>query len=399
VARTIPSAEPFFGGNEGRYLQECLDSGWVSSAGPQVERFERAVAARTGSAHAVATQNGTAALHVALLACGVGPGDEVLLPSLTFIATANAVRYCGAEPVFMDCEPVAWGIDPVKVREFLDRRAQIRAGVCVDRESGRTIRAILPVHVYGHAADIGPLLDLAAERSLVVIEDAAGAFGARYRGRAAGTLGRAGCLSFNGNKIVTAGGGGMLLTEDAALARRARYLTTQAAEGDGPFVHGAVGYNYRLTGLQAALGLAQLEQIERFIAAKRRHARRYAETLAGLPGVRLLEQPSWSDSTFWMSAALLDPARYGPAPDLAARARAAGIGIRPLWLPLHRQEPYAACEAYRVDLAERLHATGVCLPSSVALTEEDQDAVVAFLARAQIVHRTNETPGPGRARG
>jgi len=382
VARTIPSAEPFFGGNEGRYLQECLATGWVSSAAPQVERFERAVTEWTGSAHAVATASGTAALHVALLACGVGPGDEVLVPALTFIATANAVRYCGAVPVFMDSEPVAWGLDPDKVGDFLDRRGASREGTCVDRANGRTIRAIVPVHVLGHAANLGPLLDLAAERSLAVIEDAAGAFGARHAGRAVGTLGRAGCLSFNGNKIVTAAGGGMVLAGDEALARRARYLATQAADGDGPFVHGEVGYNYRLTGLQAALGLAQLEQLEDFIAVKRRIAARYAAALAGLPGVRPLEAPPWSDSTFWMSAALLDPARFGPAPELAARARAAGIGIRPLWLPLHRQRPYAGCEAHRVEVADRLHATAVCLPSSVGLTGQDQDTVIEFLARA-----------------
>ena len=235
--RLIPNAVPHLGGNEWQYLKECLDTNWVSSVGPFVERFEREVAAYVGCAHAVATVSGTAALHVALLLAGVGPGDEVLVPALTFVATANAVRYCRAEPVFMDAEPVSWGIDPTKVAEFLGRECEVRHGHVVNRATGRTVKAIVPVHLYGHPVDLDPLLDLTTRYPLALVEDAAEALGARYRGRRVGALGRLGCLSFNGNKIITSGGGGMILTNDGELACRARSLTTQARADGLEYIH------------------------------------------------------------------------------------------------------------------------------------------------------------------
>lgn len=383
MTRPIPSAEPLFGGNEWRYVKECLDTNWVSSAGPHVERFESAIASYAGSAHAVATVSGTSAIHIALLLAGVGPGDEVLVPSLTFIATANAVRYCGAVPVFMDSEPRSWGIDPEKVQEFVRQRCEVRAGACVNRATGRIVKAILPVHLYGHPVDLDPLLELVRSFPIVLIEDAAEAFGARHGQQFVGTLGQIGCLSFNGNKIITSGGGGMLLTADGARARRARYLTTQARDEAGQFVHGEVGFNYRLSNLQAALGLAQLEQIDGFIAAKRENARAYGEALATLGGVTPLGEAPSAFSTFWMYAVLLDPLRFGPARGLVERAAAEGIGIRPLWYPLHRQPPYSGCEAYRIEVADRLYATGICLPSSTGITAEERGVAVEFLTRAR----------------
>lgn len=381
MTRPIPNAVPYLGGNEWQYLKECLDTNWVSSAGPFVDRFEAEVAAYVGAAHAVATVNGTAALHVALLLAGVGPGDEVLVPALTFVATANAVRYCGGVPVFMDAEPATWQIDPAKVAEFLARECEVRDGQVVNRATGRAVKALLPVHLYGHPADLDPLLDLCARFPLVLVEDAAEALGAKYKGRRVGAHGRLGCLSFNGNKIITAGGGGMVLTGDPALARRARHLTTQAREPGLEYVHDEVGFNYRLTNIQAAVGLAQLEQIDRFVEAKRETARHYTDAFRRLGGAEPLGEAPWAFSTCWMYSVLLDPARYGDVRRLIAAANAEGIGLRPLWRPLHRQPVFAGSQAYRVEMADRLWARGVSLPCSVGMTPEERERVVAFLAQ------------------
>jgi perosamine synthetase len=381
MTRPIPNAVPYLGGNEWQYLKECLDTNWVSSAGPFVDRFEAEVAAYVGAAHAVATVNGTAALHVALLLAGVGPGDEVLVPALTFVATANAVRYCGGAPVFMDVEPATWQIDPAKVAEFLARECEVRDGRTVNRATGRAVKALLPVHLYGHPADLDPLLELCARFPLVLVEDAAEALGARYKERRVGAHGRLGCLSFNGNKIITAGGGGMVLTGDPALARRARHLTTQAREPGLEYLHDEVGFNYRLTNIQAAVGLAQLEQIDRFVEAKRETARHYTDAFRRLGGTEPLGEAPWAFSTFWMYSVLLDSDRYGDVRRLIAAANQEGIQLRPLWYPLQRQPAFAGCAAYRIEVADRLHARGVSLPCSVGITPEERERVVAFLAQ------------------
>lgn len=381
--RPIPNAVPYLGGNEWQYLKECLDTNWVSSAGPFVNRFEHDVAAYVGAGHGVATVSGTAALHVALLLAGIQPGDEVLVPALTFVATANAVRYCGAVPVFMDSEPRSWAVDPEKVREFLSRECAVRDGRVVNRATGRTVRGLLAVHLYGHPADLDPLLEVCRRFPLPVVEDAAEALGARYKGRRIGAHGLVGCLSFNGNKIITAGGGGMILTNDVGLARRARSLTTQAREAGSEFIHREVGFNYRLSNIQAALGVAQLEQLDRFIEAKRRTAQAYTDALARLGGIEPLGEAPWAFSTFWMYSALLDPARYGTAREVIARANEEGIQLRPLWYPLHRQPAFAGCQAYQIEVADRLHARGVSLPCSVGITPEERERVVGMLARAR----------------
>jgi perosamine synthetase len=379
----IPNAVPHLGGNEWKYLKECLDTNWVSSVGPFVERFEREVAQHVGVPHAVATVNGTAALHVALLAAGVGPGDEVLVPSFTFIATAHAVAHCGAQPVFLDCEPVSWGLDAGKVADFLARECVVKDGRVVNRTSGRTVRALLPVHLYGHPCDLDPLLELAGRYPLVIVEDATEVLGARYKGRPVGAHGLVGCLSFNGNKIITTGGGGMVLTRDARLAARVRRLTTQGRADAVEFVHEEVGFNYRLTNIQAALGVAQLEQLDAFVESKRETARAYTDALGRLGGVTPLHEPPWAFSTFWMYSLLLDAAAWSDVPALIAQAGAAGIQLRPLWRPLHRQPAFAGHQAYRIEVTDRLHARGVSLPCSVGITSEQRARVVAFLAGAR----------------
>ena len=378
----IPNAVPHLAGNEWRYLKECLDTNWVSSIGPFVDRFESEMAAYVGARHGIAVVTGTAALHAALLVAGVGPDDEVLVPSLTFISTANAIRYCGAWPVFMDSEPRTWTIDVEKTAEFLARECEMRGNLLVNRGSGRPVKALLPVHLYGHPADLDPLVELAARYpDLALIEDAAESLGARYKTRRVGVSGVAGCLSFNGNKIITTGGGGMVVTNDDEVARRLRSLTTQARADAGEWIHDEVGFNYRLTNLQAALGVAQLEQLDGFIESKRATARAYTEGLHRLPGVEPCTEQSWASSNFWMYSILLDPARWGRARAVIDKAAAARIQCRPLFYPLHRQPPFRdRCQAYRVEVADFLHARGLSLPCSVGITADQRARVIEFLA-------------------
>ena len=376
-ARTIPNAVPHLGGNEWAYLKECLDTNWVSSAGPFVDRFEREAAQRMGARHGVATVTGTAALHVALLLAGVRPGDLVIVPTLTFIATANAVRYCGADPVFIDSDPATWCLDPGRTETFLSRECDVHEGHVRDRATGRRVAAVVPVHLYGHPADLDAFVDVCRHWPLALVEDATEALGALYKGRCLGVRGVASTLSFNGNKIVTAGGGGMILTDDAALAERARYLTTQARDPGLEWIHREVGFNYRLTNLNAAVGVAQLEQLDAFVDAKRATADAYAKALPAL-GVTPFHEAAWARSTYWMSSALFDD-RWGDVRALVARANEGGIGLRPLWRPLHQQPAFAGCRADRIDVADRLYARGASLPCSVGITSEERDAVLAAL--------------------
>ena len=380
--RSIPNAVPHLAGNEWKYVKECLDTNWVSSAGPFVGRFEREVAQHVGVPHAVATVNGTAAIHVALLAAGVAPGDEVLVPAFTFVATANAVAYCGAHPVFLDSEEASWGLDPARLAEFLERDCRVEANHVVNRGTGRTVRALLPVHLYGHPCDLDPLLALAGRYPMAVVEDAAEALGARYRGRVVGADGLAGCLSFNGNKIITTGAGGMVLTRDEATAARVRRLTTQARGDAIEFVHDEIGFNYRLSNLHAALGVAQLEQLDGFVEDKRATAAFYQQALGRLDGVHPFVEASWARSTYWMPSVRLDEGRCPDVPALIRELNAAGIQARPLWRPLHLQPAFRTAPARPLPVAERLYARGLSLPCSVGITpEERQDVVDAVVQR------------------
>ncbi len=382
LRRLIPNAVPHLAGNEWKYLKECLDTNWVSSAGPFVPRFEREMAACLGVPHAVATVNGTAALHVALRAAGVEPGDEVLVPTFTFVATVNAIVYCGAHPVFMDSEAVSWGMDPEKTADFLARECLVKDGRVVNRGTGRVVRALLPVHLYGHPCDVDPLLDFCRRYPIALVEDSAEALGAEYRGRRAGADGLLSCLSFNGNKIITAGGGGMVLTRDAGLAARVRSLTTQARGDALEFVHDEVGFNYRLSNLHAALGVAQLEQLPAFLASKRATAAFYQEALGGVEGLHVFTEAPWARSSYWMPSVLLDEARSRDVRALLRGLNADGIQARPLWRPLHLQPVFHLAQTYRLELAERLYARGLSLPCSVGISHDERQAVVdGLLAR------------------
>ena len=369
---------PELRGNERPYLQECLDTNFVSSVGPFVSRFEREFAAYLGAPQAIATVNGTAALHIALLVAGVQPDDEVVVSSLTFIAPVNAIRYANAWPVLIDAEPAFWQMDPERVAWFLETQCRWANGQLRNIGTGRRVRAVMPVHILGHPVDIDSIVAVARKFGLAVIEDATESLGARYRDRRVGLLGDIACFSFNGNKLITTGAGGMIVTENEAWAARAKYLTTQAKDDALEFVHGEVGYNYRLTNVQAALGVAQLELVDEFIAVKARIAATYAQAFRGVPGLTPMPQAPWAQSVFWLYTVLIDEAKFG----LGSRAlikllSAARIQTRPLWQPAHLSPAHRDAVITPCPVAESLNARAVSLPSSVGLTVAEQVRVVA----------------------
>ena len=358
--------EPVFKGREWDYLKECLDSGYVSSVGEFVTRFERALEEYTGAAHAIAVVNGTAALHIALLLAGVEADDEVLVPALGFIATANAVSYCGALPHFVDCEPFGLGVDAARLRDYLGDIAARRNGVCVNRKTGRVIRALVPVHLFGHISDMDALLAVAEEYGLRVIEDAAEALGSVRHRRHAGTWGQLGILSFNGNKIITTGGGGAILTDDEKLAARARHLTTTAKEPHPwRYRHDEVGYNFRMPNINAALGYAQLEQLPAFLQVKRRLFSRYEEAFSPLSGLRLLEEPGGCRSNYWLQTLVLNEDMAAWQEQILEHAWKQGLMLRPAWELLNRQIPYRHMPSMPVVVAESLQQRIINLPSGV----------------------------------
>jgi perosamine synthetase len=383
----IPLIVPEIRGNEWKYVRECLDTNWVSSVGSYVDRFEKMVAERAGTRYAIATVNGTAALHIALLLAGVQADDEVLVSSLTFIAPANAIRYVGAWPVFIDAEPTYWQIDPAGLVDFIDNSCRWDGESLRNRRTGRRVKAILPVHILGHPVDLDPILEAAAKYSLPVIEDATEGLGARYRGRSLGSVGHVGCFSFNGNKIITTGGGGMLVTDNAEWAARARYLTTQAKDDPIEYVHNAIGYNYRLTNLLAAMGCAQMEQLDMFVEAKRQIARRYREALISLPGIHLPEEADWAFSTFWMYTVLIDEKESRiDSRELLRELAARKIQTRPLWQPIHRSPAHTIADNPSCPNSDALYRQAISLPCSVGLSSSAQNQVVDVLSRLLLRH-------------
>jgi perosamine synthetase len=377
----IPLIVPEIRGNEWEYVKECLDTNWVSSAGSYVDRFEKMLAEEVGTKYAIATVNGTAALHIALMLAGVQADDEVVVSSLTFIAPANAIRYVGAWPVFIDAEPRYWQIDPGGVVDFLDHDCRLDGNTLRNRRTGRRVKAILPVHILGHPADLDPILAVATKYSLPVIEDATEGLGAHYRGKSLGSLGNVGCLSFNGNKIITTGGGGMLVTNNEEWAARARYLTTQAKDDPIEYVHNAIGYNYRLTNLLAAMGCAQMEQLDTFVETKRQIARRYHESLLSLPGIRLQEEADWAFSTFWMYTVLIDEKKSRiDSRELLRELAARKIQTRPLWQPIHRSPAHNLPGNPSCPNSDALYGQAISLPCSAGLTPSDQSYVIEIIA-------------------
>ena len=362
--------EPRFAGNEWEYLKTCLDSTYVSSVGPFVDRFESDLAAYTGAKYAVAVMNGTAALHVALRLAGVRPGDEVLVPTLTFIATANAVVYCGATPHFVDSEERTLGLAPQALREYLQRVTDIWNGQCVNRATGCVIRALVPMHTFGHPMDIEGMLAVARDFRLALVEDAAEALGSTVYNRHAGTFGLMGTLSFNGNKIITTGGGGAILTNDLELAHRAKHLTTTAkVPHPWMYQHDEIGYNFRMPNLNAALGCAQLEQLSDLLADKRRMFDRYRTAFIKVPHVRIVAEPEGCRSNYWLQALLLDDSVAVQRDAILSATNNAELMTRPLWTLMHRLPHYRGCPKMEVPVAESLERRLINLPSSAFLAD------------------------------
>jgi aminotransferase in exopolysaccharide biosynthesis len=360
--------EPRFGGNEWVYLKDCLDSSFVSSVGRFVDRFENELASFTGAKRAVAVVNGTAALHIALRLAGVEAGDEVLLPALTFIATANAVSYCQATPHFVDSEERSLGMDPECLRDYLSSTTEMVSGHCINRSTGRVIRAMVPMHTFGHPVDIDALLSIAHDFHLQLIEDAAESLGSLVGGRHTGTFGLMGTLSFNGNKTITTGGGGAILTNSAELGARAKHLTTTAKlPHRWNFLHDEVGYNYRLPNLNAALGCAQLEQLPGFLEDKRRLFERYQLAFANFSGVHLVTEPLGCRSNYWLQTLLLDESVANQRDAVLTATNDAGLMTRPVWTLMHRLSMYNKAPRAPLPVAESLERRLINIPSSSGL--------------------------------
>ena len=361
--------EPQFAGNEWDYVKECIDSSIVSSVGKFVDRFEAELADFTGAHRAIAVANGTAALHMALLLAGVERDDEVLAPTLSFVATANAVSYCGAVAHFVDSEERTLGVDPIALRAYLQRTTVMRSGACVNEQTGRRIRALVPMHTFGHPVDIDALISVASDFHIALVEDAAESLGSTRGGRHMGTFGLLGALSFNGNKTITTGGGGAILTNDAPLARRAKHLTTTAKlPHRWEFLHDEVGYNYRMPNINAALGCAQLEQLPQLVHAKRELFRRYNAAFEGVAGVRLMAEPAGTLSNYWLQTLILDEGLGRSARDLILQTtNDAGVMTRPAWTLMHRLPAFATSPRMELPIAEALSDRIVNIPSSAQL--------------------------------
>lgn len=360
-----PVARPLFEGNELKYVTDALLSGWVSSSGPYISKFEKEFAKFCRVKYAVACSNGTAALHLALLGLGVGPGDEVIVPSLTFIATANAVRYVGAIPVFADVENAYWQIDPAKI----------------DRAITKKTKAIIPVHLYGHPAKMDEILAIAKKNKLFVIEDAAEALGAEVNQKRVGGFGNVGTFSFFGNKIITTGEGGMITTNNLKIAEKIRILRDHGMSKKRRYFHEVLGYNYRLTNIQAALGLAQLERIEDILKRKIKLAAIYGRYLKGIPFIKLPQKASWAKSVYWMYSICLLPGAPISRDRLINDLKKAGVETRPFFMPIHKQPIYSKYASKSLVNTELLSSTGINLPSSIEISEADIKSIVQKLAK------------------
>lgn len=350
----IPIAEPFLGEEELKNITEAVKSGWVSSKGKFIPEFEEKFAEYCGCKHGIATSNGTAALHLALKALGIKKGDEVIVPTLTFIATANAVTYCGAKPVFVDSDPNYWCMDPEKIEEKITENT----------------KAIIPVHLYGHPCDMGAIMDIARDHDLYVVEDAAEAHGAEYKGKKVGSFGDISCFSFFGNKIITTGEGGMCLTDNDGFAERMRILRDHGMNPNKKYWHDVVGFNYRMTNMQAALGVAQLGRIEKIIGIKRSNANLYNSLLKDVDSITLPAEEKWARNVYWMYSVLIDHSISRD--DVMKKLERRGIDSRPFFYPVHTMPPYRNGV---FPIAEVLSKIGISLPSSAKLKREEVEKI------------------------
>ncbi|RJP73361.1 MAG: DegT/DnrJ/EryC1/StrS family aminotransferase [Candidatus Abyssobacteria bacterium SURF_17] len=363
--RRIPVYEPLLGQQERELLDDCIRSGWISSIGKYIPRFERQFARFCDCSHAAAVSSGTAALHLTLAALGIGRGDEVIVPSLTFVATANSVSYTGAKVVLVDVTEDTWTINPEQVESAITPRT----------------KAVIAVHLYGHPCDMRPLLAITRPKGIKVIEDAAEAHGAEYSGKRVGSLGDAGCFSFYGNKVITTGEGGMVVTNDAELDSRVRFLRDHSMDAERRYFHPEIGYNYRMTNVQAAIGCAQMKRINAMVRTKRTLAQAYSERLRDIEGLLLPPEKEWAKSVYWLYTVVLERAFGISSAELARRLASAGIDTRPVFIPMHQLPMYATRR--RFPVSERLSRNGLSLPSSPSLREKDIDHICGRIRRGK----------------
>ena len=359
----VPLHEPTFNEKELEYVTDCVKTGWVSSVGAYVTKFEEELAKFVGVKRAVAVVNGTAALHIALKVAGVEANDEVLMPSLTFIATANAVSYCGAIPHFIDVHEETLGVDPFKLDAYLNAISEVRNGELFNKQTNRRIKALVPMHSFGHATHIDELVTLAEKYKLVLVEDAAESLGTYYKGKHTGSYGKINAISFNGNKIITTGGGGAILTDDDELANYAKHLTTTAkVPHKWEYVHDEIGYNYRMPNINAALGCAQLEKVNKFLEQKKQLTVKYESFIAQLDGVRLFKQPEHSNSNYWLQTLILDDSL--DRDEVLAFLNEQGVMSRPIWQPMHELEMFKECPKMDLSVINMLKKRIVNIPST-----------------------------------
>jgi dTDP-4-amino-4,6-dideoxygalactose transaminase len=386
MSQRIYLSSPHMGALERAYIEEAFASNWIAPLGPHVDAFQEEFARCVGAPHALAVSSGTAALHLALQLVGVGPGDEVLVSTLTFSASVNPIRYLGASPVFIDSERTSWNMDPALLSEELEMRA-----LC-----GKLPRAVVVVHLYGQSADLDPILAVCKRYDVPVVEDAAEALGSTYKGRTPGTLGRAGIYSFNGNKIITTSGGGMLVSEDEALIQHALKLATQARDPAPHYQHSELGYNYRLSNVLAAIGRGQLRVLNDRVAARRRNYWFYERAFAGVPGIEFMPEAPWGRHSRWLTTLTIDPARFGADRESVRLAlERKNIEARPVWKPMHLQPVFAPFKRRGGRVAEELFQNGLCLPSGSNLTPDDLARVVDVVLAApqRLTQRTASSRG------
>jgi len=373
----IMLSEPSLQGNEWKYVKECIDAEWVSSAGKYVNLFEQKIAEYTGAEFAIASVNGTAALQVSLRLAGVRSGDEVIVPTLTFIAPVNAIVYNGASPVFMDADEY-YNIDTEKTIDFIQTQTYFQNGATYNKTTNKRISAIVPVHVWGNAAWLDNLIPLCQERNISIVEDASESMGTyyikgEYSGKHTGTLGKLGCLSFNGNKIITTGGGGMILTNDSNLAEKAKYLTTQAKDDPVYYIHNEIGYNFRLTNIQAAIGVAQLEKMQNYLKRKKEIYNQYLACVKEIESFIIADSPDFAHNNHWLNIFRRNPNEINKVIDYLHHEN---IETRPIWQLNHLQKPYKSCQAYKVENALKHINQSLCLPSSVSITDKQISSII-----------------------
>ena len=364
---------PHMGDEEFSFVKEAFDTNWIAPVGPHVDAFEKEFCELTGANAAAAVSSGTAALHLALRLLDIGPGDEVICSTLTFIASANPIVYQGAKPVFIDSDETSWNMDPNLLAETLQAKAK----------AGKLPKAVMLVHLYGQCADIDPIVELCEEYNIPLVEDAAEALGATYKGKVPGTFGELGIYSFNGNKIITTSGGGMLVGKDPDLISKARFLATQARDPAPHYQHSQIGYNYRLSNVLAGIGRGQLKVLEDRVAARRRNFEFYRDAFGHLPGVEFMPEAAYGRSTRWLSCLTIDPQKFGADREQVRLSLASEkIEARPVWKPLHLQPVFAECDRIGGQVAEKLFHTGLCLPSGSNLSQADLERVAQAFQNA-----------------